>query len=559
MSQFNRAIVGNACRPRRAVIYCRVSSAGQEDNSSLDTQEASCRSYAAERGWIVADVYREVHTGAELFERPQLARLREAMRHGHFDVLVIHALDRLSRKQTHQGLILSEAEHAGVEWESVTEDIDNSPQGQILRAVIGGMAEMERLKIAERTQRGKRARIDAGKYNVGSHAPYGYAWDDPTTKARLVENTATAPIVRRIFREIADGGSARQLALRLTAEQVPTPKGLGATWYWSTIRTIVWNPLYWGEARAYRWKQERVKGLGKIIRPRPESEQVVLRDVAQGLVSPDLAKAVHERLARNKTEATRNNRSPESALLRAGYARCGYCGNYLEVRYARGGWMYRCGTSNRDKHGCPAFSIMTPILDTIVWGKVEDILTRPEIIATEVERLRRDDPTQVDLAAIERRLTTIGRQRSNLTKRLALLDDEETAAYLIVEIEALTKELRHLEKDRDAVKAVREGWAAAQHQLEDLEYWCRLQAANLGTLTYEQKRLALHALNAEVRVWATGHNPRYAISLHLDGLVPSSPTSGPRSGGDACPAVAHVDDYSPRGCARRAGHRVGRL
>ncbi len=340
---------------------------------------------------------------------------------------------------------------------------------------------------------------------------------------------------------------------------MPTPKGLGATWYWSTIRTIVWNPLYWGEARAYRWKQERVKGLGTIIRPRPESEQVILRDVALALVSPGLAKAVHERLARNKTEAARNNKSPESALLRAGFARCGYCGHCLEVRYARGGWMYRCGTSNRDKHGCPAFSIMTPILDATVWGKVEDVLTRPEIIAAEVERLRQDDPTQADLAAIELRLATIGRQRTNLTKRLALLDDEETAAYLVVEIEALTKQLRQLERDQDDIRAVRAGWEAAQHRLEDLEFWCRLQAANLGTLTYEQKRLALHAMNAEVRVWAIGHDPRYAISLQLDGLVPSSSASGPRSGADACHGAVHVDDYSRRDCAKPGGHRAGRL
>ncbi len=164
MSEFNRAPrVATNPDPRRVAVYCRVSSAGQEDNSSLDTQEAACRAHAAERGWAVVAVYREVHTGAEIFERPQLSRLRDAMRHGGFDVLVVHALDRLSRKQTHQGLILAEAEHAGVEWDSVTEDIDNSPTGQILRAVIGGMAELERLKIVERTMRGRRARVEAGK------------------------------------------------------------------------------------------------------------------------------------------------------------------------------------------------------------------------------------------------------------------------------------------------------------------------------------------------------------------------------------------------------------
>ncbi len=35
----------------RTAIYCRVSSAGQEENYSLATQEASCRAYAAEQGW----------------------------------------------------------------------------------------------------------------------------------------------------------------------------------------------------------------------------------------------------------------------------------------------------------------------------------------------------------------------------------------------------------------------------------------------------------------------------------------------------------------------------
>lgn len=102
----------------RAAIYCRVSSAGQEDNSSLGTQEERCRKFAAERGWSVVQVYKEIHAGAELFERPRLTELREAMRQRQFEVLLVHALDRLSRKQTHKGLILSEAEHAGVEWHS---------------------------------------------------------------------------------------------------------------------------------------------------------------------------------------------------------------------------------------------------------------------------------------------------------------------------------------------------------------------------------------------------------------------------------------------------------
>ena len=66
------------------------------------------------------------------------------------------------------------------------------------------------------------------------------------------------------------GGSACQLSLDPTAESVPTPKDIGTTWSWPTIRTIVWNPLYWGKLRAYRWKLECVKGQGAVMRPRPD-------------------------------------------------------------------------------------------------------------------------------------------------------------------------------------------------------------------------------------------------------------------------------------------------
>jgi DNA invertase Pin-like site-specific DNA recombinase len=61
---------------QRAAIYVRVSTGAQEEGSSLQSQEAACRSFAAERGYDVdeAHVYAEVHTGVELWERSSLMR-----------------------------------------------------------------------------------------------------------------------------------------------------------------------------------------------------------------------------------------------------------------------------------------------------------------------------------------------------------------------------------------------------------------------------------------------------------------------------------------------------
>jgi DNA invertase Pin-like site-specific DNA recombinase len=50
----------------RVHIYCRVSSTGQEDGYSLDTQEAACRSWVQERGLVVASVARLTSSRREL-------------------------------------------------------------------------------------------------------------------------------------------------------------------------------------------------------------------------------------------------------------------------------------------------------------------------------------------------------------------------------------------------------------------------------------------------------------------------------------------------------------
>jgi DNA invertase Pin-like site-specific DNA recombinase len=102
------------------------------------------------------------------------------MRAGRFDVLLVHALDRLSGTRTTRGWCSRRRSTPGCCGTRATEEIDDSPTGKILRAVIGGMAELERLKIAERTVRGRIARVQSGKLIPGGRPPYGYRWRDET-------------------------------------------------------------------------------------------------------------------------------------------------------------------------------------------------------------------------------------------------------------------------------------------------------------------------------------------------------------------------------------------
>ncbi len=118
----------------RAVIYTRVSSQGQEDNSSLRTQNAACRAYAEERGWQIIGTFSDVHTGAEYRERPGLSALREQTRARAVDVVLVHALDRLSRNQAHLAILAEEIEDHGARLEFVTEAFEDSAVGKFIRS-----------------------------------------------------------------------------------------------------------------------------------------------------------------------------------------------------------------------------------------------------------------------------------------------------------------------------------------------------------------------------------------------------------------------------------------
>src|ERR671917_2565382 len=103
--------------------------------------------------------------------------MREAIRAREVDAVVAFAIDRLSRDPVHLGVVLSEAEHAGVPVEFVTEPLDTSPEGQLIRFVRGYAAKVEHMKIRERAMRGKRARVDAGKVPSQGVELYGYRRD----------------------------------------------------------------------------------------------------------------------------------------------------------------------------------------------------------------------------------------------------------------------------------------------------------------------------------------------------------------------------------------------
>src|SRR5215213_487523 len=494
---------------QRCAIYIRVSSAGQQDGYSLETQEDRCRSHADELGLTVVTVFRDVHTGAEWRERPGLTQLREAVRQGDVDVVVAFALDRLSRKQAHLAILADEFAHAGARLEFVTERFEETAVGEFIRSAKAFAAEIEREKLAERTVRGRIARVHSGKLIPGGRPPYGYRWRDET-KGQLDEDPTTAPVVRRMFAAVAGGTTLYRLTAALMEDGMPTPTGRGV-WHASTLSSILHHPAYQGDA--YGW------GIRKAgVRPQWFDPEKAIR-LPDGTIPPLVDRAtwaaVQEIMKRNKEQSVRSAKDPEAALLRGGFVHCGTCGRVMKVRpRSNGGVDYYC-TGNGGLPCARPTSIMGTVLDPAVWERVRAVIVDPTTVAREVGRLRENDPTADDLRAVRRLVADVERQRANLTNVVAMLDDPNAAAPLVAQLRALAERRRALDTEEAALAQRQASWQSAWLDVGNLAKWCATVSGRVDTLTWRERRMALSALGVSATIYPYGHNPRYIIDADI--------------------------------------------
>ncbi len=506
----------------RAGVYCRVSRERQEEEgTSLDTQLASCRRFAAERGWSVVAVEQEVYSAGTL-DRPKLRRLRELAAAGGFDVLLAHKQERISREQSDTGVLHKELADRGIKiWTVLEGEFDQTPIGKFMVSARSFAAEVDRAQRREAGMRGQKARIASGKM-LGGHPPlYGYRFVDELdhrgrkARARYEPNPDTAPVVRRMYREYLAGKSLRQIALTLSAEGIPTPRG-GARWSISTVTDVLSHPGYKGEAVGWVW---RVDATGKGRRW-DTTDAIAL---PEGTIPPLVTPAEWERvqLARKQHKAVNvgMTKEPHKALLRGGIARCGMCGRAMRINRLRDGtYLYLCNAASETVRTCkPTSSIKADTLDAAAWAAVSEILHRPELIRAEVERLRADDPTEGEVAAIEKELAAVNRKRRNLLVSLEDIEDKADRADAKSRLDALAGQRRALEERRAGVQERQTLWRNAEGRLTSVEEWCRREATRIDTMGPEERRQKMEQLGLSILVYQRYSPLRYLITADIPG------------------------------------------
>ena len=326
----------------RGAIYGRVSTDDQRGNYSIPTQIAACVKHATARGYaVVGDRFIDTETGQDCaardgasrayvddyssreLSRPALdAALSFAERTG-FDVLIVHAIDRLARDPYIRQTLEREFSKWGVRVEFVIGDYAETAEGEVRKDLDSTFAKWENAKRVERMNRGKIGKAERGRYVTGG-GPYGYT-PDTQAPGGLAVNRAQADTAQWMFDQIVNHGqSLRGVATALNAKGIASPRGLA--WTFVTVDVIIRNETYAGTS--YYNVRKRQNGR-TVIRDRAEWIAITVTPI----IDRGTWAAAQQQL---KDNGTLKRRPTKRFYLLSGMIQCADCGRAY-VAQADGG------------------------------------------------------------------------------------------------------------------------------------------------------------------------------------------------------------------------------
>lgn len=311
----------------KAIIYCRVSSVKQVENTSLGTQMTVCEKFIKERGDTVSARFVEKGESAKTADRTELQKLLSYIREHDIDYLVVYKIDRFSRNTEDFYALHSILERYGVKFESATENFSETPAGRLTRNMLAAFAQFDNDERSYKTTNGMKAQVEKGKWMW--QTPLGFVRKYPS--ANISPDPNRAPLIKRGFEEYAKGlHSYKSLANFLTDLGLRTVTGKAVSHQW--VEKMIKNELYCGRIIAF---DKDIKSDFGII-----SETLFYK--CQGVAS-GASRNADIRLQKNENFPLRK------------HVMCTACGVRLTGSYSRGKSGMQFGYYHHGTHKCSSF------------------------------------------------------------------------------------------------------------------------------------------------------------------------------------------------------------
>src|SRR5215813_13665281 len=316
---------------RKAVVYARISSKGQEkEGFSIPAQLKLLKEYAAANGFAVAQEYVDVETAKQTGRAAFGEMVAYLKAYPSVRIMLVEKTDRLYRNLKDWVTVDELDVELHFPKEGVVLSRESRSSEKFMHGIKVLMAKNYIDNLSEEARKGMQEKAEQGIWPTKS--PLGYRnVAGPDGKKIIATDRAVAPIVSKLFewyatdqyslKEVAQKARDAGFIYRRTGAKVPT----------SAVHTILRNRLYTGQ---FEWN-------GKLIQGRHQPlVSVELWDRVQGILD-----------GRNATKAKRGKHDfAFSGLIACVKCGCSVVGEIKKQRYV----YYHC-TGYADKcQGNPA-------------------------------------------------------------------------------------------------------------------------------------------------------------------------------------------------------------
>lgn len=406
MASMIRTIERSNNRRKTAVAYGRFSSNNQREES-IDAQFRAIREYCKKENIELIAEFKDEAISGKTDDREDFQNMISQLLKGNLNVdyVLVHKFNRFARNKYDSALYKKKLKDAGIKVISVSQKIDETPEGELLEGFLETIDQYYSANLAVEVRKGLRENALKGKH-AGGQVLFGYSLD----KDGYYVPNENAKIVRRIFEEYAAGVPKTEICERLNAEGYRNQRG--KKFNTRTLYDLLRNPKY----------------IGIYIYTIDRKETIRLEDVIQ---NPPIDRNLWEQVQRLCQEGSLKGRyrKQKRSYLLTGKTFCEECGCQISGGGSKrsGGngkgklnYYYKCVGKTKYKNGCknPSLNkdwveprVLQTVLNTVM--DEQQIKHIAKLAFEELEALR--DTPIISTAQLKKELSQILTRQERLT------------------------------------------------------------------------------------------------------------------------------------------------
>ena len=379
---------------------------------------------------------------------------------------------------------------------------------------------IERIKIGERTVRGKRSYARDGRVIASGRRPYGYRYVSQydergrkvSCKLEIVEEEAN--IVRQIFYRCAiEGWTSYRIARKLTEMHVPTMSdiegrrtiGTYGHWAQNSVLGMLRNQTYMGVWHYGKNKVKRLDGktITTTVTKRKEGDPHMIAVPVPAIIEPEIWELAQRKLEENRRK---NFKPTKYRYLLRHTITCIHDGANMSGITSNGIGYYHCvnGFTRYPGERCTARYLRQDAAERLVWDYICEMFLDIDNLLVHVreKRQKEKEAHKAIIASIGALNAMDAKDRRKIDRLLDLyLNEGIGKAAFEAKKEAIEEKIRRREVERTELQSrLASTGMLTEDEENELRAFGRMLAGTLGDMSFEEKRRILTVLDVKC-VW----------------------------------------------------------